>query len=126
MFGYLSHLVGFDSQSSKYKPPVYQVPRDEQDPAFVLSFKIDDEKGIKEFFTQFGFVVVRDVLTKGSVKIRSTIYENTLSKGNSHRTKALAFVFLAMTPRVGQTTTGPLWQTRALLELLQFSHREPF
>eukprot|EP01112_Ceratiomyxa_fruticulosa_P021297 TRINITY_DN7437_c0_g2_i1.p1 TRINITY_DN7437_c0_g2~~TRINITY_DN7437_c0_g2_i1.p1 ORF type:complete len:379 (-),score=87.38 TRINITY_DN7437_c0_g2_i1:186-1322(-) len=65
MFGYLSHLVGFDSQSSKYKPPVYQVPRDEQDPAFVLSFKIDDEKGIKEFFTQFGFVVVRDVLTKG-------------------------------------------------------------
>eukprot|EP01113_Clastostelium_recurvatum_P019805 TRINITY_DN2342_c0_g1_i2.p1 TRINITY_DN2342_c0_g1~~TRINITY_DN2342_c0_g1_i2.p1 ORF type:complete len:419 (+),score=87.60 TRINITY_DN2342_c0_g1_i2:59-1258(+) len=53
-----------NNHNDPYVPPVYEVPRDPIDPSFVLSHAVDDAKGILSFFNQFGFVVVRDVLSK--------------------------------------------------------------
>jgi len=45
-----------------YCPPAYEVPRDEQ--GYIQSFSIDQVEQFKQFFTKFGFVVVRDILNK--------------------------------------------------------------
>ena len=41
-----------------------RLPEDEEDPRFTQSFSIDQEAEIKEFFAQYGVVVVRDVLSE--------------------------------------------------------------
>lgn len=38
------------------------VPRDPEDDSFMLSFTSADADGIRKFFEEFGFVIVRDVL----------------------------------------------------------------
>lgn len=42
----------------------YIVPRDEEDPRYIKSFTVDQDKEILDFFKTFGFVVVRNVLSK--------------------------------------------------------------
>ena len=57
--------------------PRVEIPKDKEDPRYVKSFSVDEEKDLKEvnfshkvhvimkqFFDEYGFVVVRDVLSK--------------------------------------------------------------
>lgn len=48
--------------SGEYCPPKYEVPRDSQ--GYIQAFGVEETKEIKQFFEKFGFVVIRDVLTK--------------------------------------------------------------
>lgn len=47
---------------SQYVPPIYTVPKDSE--GYMQSFSLNQEAEIHEFFTQFGFVIVRDVFSK--------------------------------------------------------------
>jgi len=40
-----------------------ELPRDEEDPAYVKAFDVEDAEGIKAFFEEYGVVVVKDVLS---------------------------------------------------------------
>jgi len=50
-----------------YCPPAVQVPRDSEDPDFVLSFNMDQKEEYVKFFNEYGFVVV-NVLTQEECK----------------------------------------------------------
>eukprot|EP01100_Stratorugosa_tubuloviscum_P001876 TRINITY_DN1427_c0_g1_i1.p1 TRINITY_DN1427_c0_g1~~TRINITY_DN1427_c0_g1_i1.p1 ORF type:complete len:353 (-),score=94.53 TRINITY_DN1427_c0_g1_i1:3-1061(-) len=45
-----------------FSMPSYEVPRDSNDPRFVQSFTVDQVHQYKQFFEEFGFIVIRDVL----------------------------------------------------------------
>jgi len=47
-----------------YCPPKYEVPRDEIDPDYVKSFTTEQVSEYKEFFNKFGFVIIREILSK--------------------------------------------------------------
>jgi len=54
-----------------YEPPVYKVPTDSE--GYLQSFTVNQVNEFKQFFNEFGFVIVRDVLTREQSK--STIEE---------------------------------------------------
>ncbi len=48
----------------------YQVPRDPEDPRYVLSFNIETEsEKMMEFFRKFGFVVARQALSPDDCEV---------------------------------------------------------
>lgn len=53
--------------STGYLPPVYQIPKDSED--YLQSFSLNEEEEIKKFFTEYGFVIIRDVLSKEDCKL---------------------------------------------------------
>jgi hypothetical protein len=44
-----------------------ECPRDEKDSEFIISFSVSEKKASKEFFEKFGFVIIRDVLSKEEI-----------------------------------------------------------
>jgi hypothetical protein len=63
------------------------IPREEKDSAFVISFSVSEKKESKEFFEKFGFVIIRDVLSKEEVsKTLKEIWEILEFKADSSGT----------------------------------------
>lgn len=50
------------AKRAQFCPPKYEVPIDGE--GYIQAFSVEESKEINEFFEKFGFVVVRDVLTK--------------------------------------------------------------
>jgi hypothetical protein len=48
--------------------PQVEVPRDPKEPEFCLSFTNDQKEEYKKFFNEYGFVVIRDVLSREQIK----------------------------------------------------------
>jgi hypothetical protein len=60
-----NYLTGFtDEISQEFVPPKLVAPIDVDDPTYVKSFGVDQREAYTQFFEEYGFVVVRDVLTK--------------------------------------------------------------
>lgn len=69
-----------------------KLPRDEKDSSFIKSFFLDQEKEWMEFFDEYGFVVIRDVLSKEEVDATVNEIWNIIEFKDGKRAKELEMI----------------------------------
>lgn len=74
-------------KSGTFIIPKYEVPVDEE--GYVQSFSVSEVDKYKEFFKKFGFVVVRDILTKEECEDTIQDIWNNLTKVHRFNNKHL-------------------------------------
>ncbi|GMH40769.1 hypothetical protein BSKO_08673 [Bryopsis sp. KO-2023] len=109
------------SRIEEHLPPFMHVPRDEEDPDYVVSFPPNQLDAARDFFEQYGFVVVRDVLTTEECETttsemwdvleRSTPGLDRNNSGTWGKWKSKAFGMCSrepsMTPQILQNRQNP-------------------
>ena len=90
--------------------PNYEVPRDEQDSSYVKSFLPSEVQEYKTFFQNFGFVVIRDVLTQDECNQSIDEIWNYIEKGEfkSQPTKSFKYDIEPSFPKRSDPST---WNT---------------
>lgn len=104
-----SNIICQARQTIDFVPP--PLPLDEKDNRFVKSFEVSESEAIKDFFYEYGFVVVRNILDEAECQVHWQ--ESNYSPPRLRLTrpfpffpKTLARPLLGMTLPLG--TTGPL------------------
>jgi len=109
-----------DEKQQHQSEPHGSVPRDPDDASFIRSFSINDKKEIHEFFDEFGFVVVRDVISPLECeKTLSELYD-ILEAGTDQKFQRMDMTtwnFWPTTgiPRFGQVSRPPIFTPQILL-----------